>query len=216
MNSACKSHTEEIGFLIHVSSGANVYADGACVMLVRNAEQTTSYSQASPTTAIDGAATSGPGTSSGSGEADTPMNEGGGLSRGAKIAVGVTVPAVVFSAGIILCGVLKRYRRRARKARATDPEGTVEASNTAPGQEEYTGKAEMDATDHRQSSIMSPVSARVASTISDGSTAVFHEARQSRALSELQGSYPAHGRLHEDIVELAAEGEGPAARPRPN
>lgn len=176
------------------------------MMLVRDVASTTSSSSApTASTAPSTSTNAQAGSSNHQVSQDTEKDR---LSTGAKAAIGVCVPLIIVAAGVALCMLLRRRsQRRANAENLANTSGDYPTAvpNTTGNSDGLEGKSEMDATEYRQSSVMTPGSDRVVSMLSDGTSATSQGGAANRATLEMCGSLPFQPRLHEDIMELPAE-----------
>ncbi|KAJ6781018.1 hypothetical protein PWT90_04920 [Aphanocladium album] len=194
-NTFCKSHTANMRKYTAASSDS-MYADAPCLVLVQDLSTTQSTTSAASSTPNY--------TSTNETSSNSKDTEGGGLSTGAKAAIGVCIPlfAIFAALGLFVC-----YRRRSRRA-AESPA----AVDNPPALEKAAldHKVEMDGSEPRQSTILGSPSPRVVSMMSDRSATPGTAGSVDR-MSELYGSKPIP-RLHEDIMELPAESNQSVAR----
>ncbi len=121
-------------------------------------------------------------------------NNKGGLSTGAKAAIGVCIPLFVIFMALAIFALLRRRSRRAAAAPDNAENSAAANPDAAYG---WAGKAEVDGTEQKH---MSPRSGSVGLDRS----------------SELYGSPPPAARLHQDVIELPAESHIPEmSEPRP-
>ncbi|OAA56411.1 hypothetical protein ISF_07479 [Cordyceps fumosorosea ARSEF 2679] len=191
--------------------GREVWARAALLLLVR--DDTQSQTNTGPSASVSGTTSGSEATphvgGGGAGGGDQVSGGDGGLSTGAKAAIGASVPLAAIVAGLALFFF---FRRRSRR-RDESSSGAVQPTDSSAKEEAAagTGAAATADYDPRQSDKFSQPASSFGLPVPDRAETVSPDASVSR-VSELYGSTAQQARLHEDIMELPGELNAPVAR----